>query len=134
MDKPHRLIDTLSKETHLPSADKWDKAKFVTEKVIRNYAYSYVNWRTASIRQLEKKRNRILRGKLPLAARIQLTEPIDQVLEKLQQKLATIEGSKMEVKWREQGEKYAGFLNVYINNIRHNSKWQQSSTWIITSP
>ncbi|KAG0737661.1 hypothetical protein G6F57_012742 [Rhizopus arrhizus] len=108
--KINRLIQNLSKDTQSTPADKWDKVKSTTKKVIRNYGYSYIDWRKTTVRQLERKRNRILRGQPPLAIRAQLIEPIDRMLGKLQQELAIIDGLKAGIRWREQGEKSAGFF------------------------
>ena len=108
--KINRLMQKLSRDTQSTSADKWDKVKSTTKKVIRNYGYTYVDWRKTTIKQLERKRNRILRGKPPLAIRTQLIEPIDRMLGKLQQELAIIDGLKAGIRWREQGEKSAGFF------------------------
>ncbi|KAG1055418.1 hypothetical protein G6F43_002621 [Rhizopus delemar] len=103
-------MQSLSRDTQITPADKWDKVKSMTKKVIRSYRYSYVDWRKATVRQLERKRIRILRGKPPLAIREQLIEPIDRMLSKLQQGLAIIDGLKAGIRWREQGEKSAGFF------------------------
>ncbi|KAG1031569.1 hypothetical protein G6F25_012004 [Rhizopus arrhizus] len=111
-----QLTDKITKQmtgfehSTLTPEEKWDKVKSTTKKVIRNYSYTYVDWRTSTIRHLERKRNRILRGKPPMALRTQLITPIDKVLGRLQQELTTIEGLKAGAKWREQGEKSAGFF------------------------
>ncbi|KAG1136680.1 hypothetical protein G6F37_013681 [Rhizopus arrhizus] len=108
--KINRLMQNLSRDTQSTPAEKWDKVKSMTKKVIRNYGYSYVDWRKTTVRQLERKRNRILRSQPPLAIRAQLIEPIDRMLGKLQQELAIIDGLKAGIRWREQGEKSAGFF------------------------
>ncbi|KAG1136310.1 hypothetical protein G6F37_012114 [Rhizopus arrhizus] len=105
-----RLIHSFSNCKELPPEEKWDRIKLVTKKVIHNYGCSYVNWRKSTIRHLEKKRNRILRSKPPIAVRAQLIEPIDKLLGQLQQEFAVISSLKAGVKWREQGEKSAGFF------------------------
>jgi hypothetical protein len=79
----------------------------MAKKMIRNYSYPYVDWRKKTIKSLERKRNRILRDKPPLAVRTQL---IDRMLGKLQQEIATIDGLKAGIRWREQCEKSAGFF------------------------
>ncbi|KAI9365685.1 hypothetical protein BD770DRAFT_312795, partial [Pilaira anomala] len=61
-------------------AKPWDKIKIATKKRIREYSYEYVDWRKKTIRQLERKRNHILRGKPVLALRISLITPIDSYL------------------------------------------------------
>jgi hypothetical protein len=109
IDKIPKQMTSFEQSTLTPE-EKWDKVKFTTKKVIRNYSYTYVDWRTSTIRHLERKRNRILRGKLPMALRTQLITPIDKVLGRLQQELTTIEGLKAGAKWREQRENSAGFF------------------------
>ncbi|EIE88165.1 hypothetical protein RO3G_12876 [Rhizopus delemar RA 99-880] len=49
-------------------------------------------------------------GKPPLAIKEQLIEPIDRMLGKLQKGLAILDGLKAGIRWREQGEKSAGFF------------------------
>ncbi|KAG1446861.1 hypothetical protein G6F56_009441 [Rhizopus delemar] len=115
-DLQNQLTDKIIKQMNrfehstLTPEEKWDEVKIITKEVIRNYSYKYVDWRTSTIRHLERKRNRILRGKPPMAVRTQLITPIDKALGRLQQELATIEGLKAGAKWREQGEKSAGFF------------------------
>ncbi|KAG0822606.1 hypothetical protein G6F19_011268 [Rhizopus arrhizus] len=109
-DNVTRLIHNISNCKELSPEEKWDRIKLVTKKIIRNYGCSYVNWRKSTIRHLEKKRNRILRSKPPIAVRAQLIEPIDKLLGQLQQELVVISSLKAGVKWREQGEKSAGFF------------------------
>ncbi|CEG83208.1 hypothetical protein RMATCC62417_17171 [Rhizopus microsporus] len=57
------LVSTLAANKQLTAADKSDRVKLFAKKVIRNYSYSYVDWRKAS----HARRNHILRGKPPLA-------------------------------------------------------------------
>jgi hypothetical protein len=110
-DKVNRLIVTFSKaDTQLSAEEKWDSVKSTTKKVIRNYSSTYVNWRKDTIKQLERKRNRILRNKPSVALRNQLINPIDKQLGQLQQELAAIDALKAGMRWRENGEINAGFL------------------------
>jgi exonuclease III len=111
VNKVNRLMMHFAKHcSNMSPEDKWDQVKTATKKVIKNYGYSYVNWRTETIRQLERKRNRILRTKPPLALRTQLTTPIDLQLGQLQKELSSVEALKAGIRWREHGEKSAGFL------------------------
>ncbi|KAI9364271.1 hypothetical protein BD770DRAFT_407061 [Pilaira anomala] len=109
--KVHNLLSYFKKtNSTLTPAEKWDRVKLSTKKVIKNYSCSYVNWRKDTIKQLERKRNRILRGKLTAALRHQLIVPIDTQLGQLQQELSSIAGIKSGIRWREKKKKDAGFL------------------------
>jgi hypothetical protein len=57
-----------------------------------------------------------------LAARTQLIEPIDKVLGKLQQELATIESLKAGLSSENKEKNPLAFSNVYINNVQSNNK------------
>jgi exonuclease III len=109
-DKVQKTLDRLNTDSVMSPEDKWDQIKIATKKVIRNYSYDYVNWRQKTIKHLERTRNRILRGKPSIALRIQLLGPLDQQLGQLQQELAAIDALKAGTRWRENGEKSAGFL------------------------
>ncbi|CAO3629834.1 unnamed protein product [Mucor hiemalis] len=109
-DKVQHLFQEFRHSSPLSSTDKWDRIKVGVKKVIRNYGYQYVNWRQQTIKHLEQKRNRILRGKPTAALRQQLVEPIDRQLGQLQHELVVIAGLKAGERWREKGEKDAGYL------------------------
>lgn len=80
------------------------------KKTIKQYSYQYLDWRKTTIKQLEKKHNRILRGKPPIAIRNQLIPLIDLQLDSLQQELAEFDALKSGIRWRGNGEKSAGYL------------------------
>jgi exonuclease III len=126
-DKIQNLLLFLQKtNSSLTSAEKWDRVKSATKKVIKNYGYEYVHWRQHTIKQLERKRNRILRGKPSAALKQQLISPIDIQLGQLQQELSTIAGLKAGARWREKGERDAGFLK----RMYHQRTTQQFMTAI----
>jgi hypothetical protein len=69
------------------------------------------SWRKETIKQLERKRNRILRRSKPsIAIRIHLINPINKQLSQLQQELAAIDALKAGIRWWGNGETNAGFL------------------------
>ncbi|KAG0934887.1 hypothetical protein G6F32_010587 [Rhizopus arrhizus] len=71
-------------EPSLSPAEKWDRVKASTKKVIKQYGYEY------------------------------LIGPIDTKLGQLQHELVEIERLKSGIRWRERGEKDAGYLkNLY---------------------
>ncbi|KAG1135537.1 hypothetical protein G6F37_012747 [Rhizopus arrhizus] len=103
---------------------QWEEVKSKAAKVIRHYSIEYVDWRTQSIKALEKKRNRLLRTKPPPAVRLHLLPTIDQQLHKLQQELAEIAILKSGIRWQEKGES-----NVkYLKNIHKKRTSQQFMT------
>jgi hypothetical protein len=110
MDKISKVLLNLKGNSTQSPEEKWDQIKSATKRVIRSYGYEYVNWRSNTIKHLEKKRNRILRSKPNIALRTQLIGPIDQQLGQLQQELTEIDALKAGFRWREKGEKSAGFL------------------------
>ncbi|KAK4518210.1 2-oxoisovalerate dehydrogenase subunit alpha, mitochondrial [Mucor velutinosus] len=63
-----------------------------------------------SIKHLERKRNRLLRSKPPIAILRILLPRIDSMLQILQQELVDIAALKAGDIWREKGEKSAGYL------------------------
>lgn len=120
-----RMINQYKHDKNASTAEKWDKIKKATKKVIQNYGYEYCNWRKASIKLLGRKRNRILRGKPSPSIRQILIDPIDIQMAKLQKELSEIEGLKAGIRWREKGEKDAGFLKR-IHQQRTSQQYMKS--------
>ncbi|KAG0739794.1 hypothetical protein G6F16_011736 [Rhizopus arrhizus] len=124
--KLERSIKNLLKrvDTDMSPQLQWEEVKSKAAKVIRHYSIEYVDWRTQSIKALEKKRNRLLRTKPPPAVRLHLLPTIDQQLHKLQQELAEIAILKSGIRWQEKGES-----NVkYLKNIHKKRTLQQFMT------
>lgn len=119
-------VSSLEAET-LTAAAKWDLIKLKSKKVIRKYSYTYDSWRETKIRQLQTERNRILRSSVDPLIRGQLIPPIDTALNQLQEEIAETHALKAGQRWREHGEKSAGFLKrlhtkrtteQYINRLQ----------------
>ncbi|KAG1033235.1 hypothetical protein G6F25_010664 [Rhizopus arrhizus] len=106
---------------HLPQSlslqDQWDHLKLEIRKFTRSFAVDYSNWRSKSLRSLQRKRNAFLRSQPPLALRLQRLPVIDRQIESLQQELVDISALKPGIRWREHGEKSAGYLKR-IHHIR----------------
>ncbi|RCH88123.1 hypothetical protein CU098_007626 [Rhizopus stolonifer] len=90
--------------------ERWEQVKVTTRKIIKSYSVSYNSWREQTSRRLEKKRNRILRTKPPLAVKLQLISPLDTQIHKLQEEIAQIAILKSGIYWQENGETNIPFL------------------------
>lgn len=51
--------------------DQWDIVKSEVKRFVRSYAIKYTDWRTKTLKDLQRRRNRFLRNKPPLAIRLQ---------------------------------------------------------------
>ncbi|KAG0806624.1 hypothetical protein G6F20_010985 [Rhizopus arrhizus] len=111
---------------HLPQSlslqDQWDHLKLEIRKFTRSFAVDYSNWRSKSLRSLQRKRNAFLRSQPPLALRLQRLPVIDRQIESLQQELVDISALKAGIRWREHGEKSAG----YLKRIHHTRTTEQT--------
>ncbi|KAG0868322.1 hypothetical protein G6F15_012199 [Rhizopus arrhizus] len=93
---------------------KWDFVKQQVKKVTRTFAIDYSDWRKKMIRQLQSDRNRFLRSKPSLDARLQHLTILDQQIASLQQELSETLALKANVRWQEAGEKSVKYLkNLY---------------------
>ncbi|KAK4515183.1 Glycerophosphocholine phosphodiesterase [Mucor velutinosus] len=101
-------MDTM--EVNMTPQDQWEHIKRITKKAIQKFGVKHVNWRRMSIKHLERKRNRLLRSKPPIATLRILLPRIDSMLQILQQELVDIAALKAGDIWREKGEKSAGYL------------------------
>ena len=106
-----QLVTTdLNLDDTLSDGDKWDAIKLEAKNIIRKYGVKYVGWRQERIKFLGKARNRWLRCLQDPLLRHQMVHPIDKELGELQEEIAEIASVKAGQRWREQGEKSAGFL------------------------
>lgn len=114
-----KFRDTLSRRLHnlmktlpdsLSTQEQWESVKEVTKAVIKQFGIKYVSWRKLSLKQLERKRNRLLRSKPPVATLVHFLPKIENMIHILQQELVDIAALKAGVTWREKGERSAGYL------------------------
>ncbi|KAG1136660.1 hypothetical protein G6F37_012244 [Rhizopus arrhizus] len=89
---------------------QWDYVKSEIRLFTQRYAIDYTNWRKKSIKVLQCKRNAFLRSQPPIAIRLQRLPVMDQQIESLQQELVDIVALNTGIRWREHGEKSAGYL------------------------
>ena len=99
----------------------WEEVKKVTQKWIKLFGIKHVSWRKSALKQLERKRNRFLRSKPPIATRLLILPKIDKMIDTLQQELVEIAALKSGVVWREKGEKSP----KYLKTIHHQRTAQQ---------
>ncbi|KAI9249097.1 hypothetical protein EDC94DRAFT_330536 [Helicostylum pulchrum] len=89
---------------------KWEAVKSTTKQIIKSFGTKYVSWRTLTLRELGRKRNRLLRSKPPVSI-LQLTLPkIDRMIYILQQELVDVAALKANAIWRENSERSLGHL------------------------
>jgi endonuclease/exonuclease/phosphatase family metal-dependent hydrolase len=100
---------------------QWEAVKQSTKQVIKSFGIKHVSWRKLTLRKLEKKRNRLLRSKPPVAVLQQLLPKIDNMIHLLQQELVDVAALKAGVTWREKGERSA----KYLKNIHKQRTTQQ---------
>ena len=104
-----QLVNDLT-TSNLSDDYLWDSVKLEAKSIIRKYGVKYVGWRQERIKFLGKTRNRLLRSITDPIIRHKMVSPIDQELGDLQEEIAEIASVKAGQRWREQGEKSAGFL------------------------
>ncbi|KAG1532531.1 hypothetical protein G6F51_013062 [Rhizopus arrhizus] len=101
----------------MTAQEQWDYVKSEIRLFTQRYAVDYTNWRKKSIKVLQRKRNAFLRSQPPIAIRLQCLPVMDQQIESLQQELVDIAALKAGIRWREHGEKSAGYLKR-IHQVR----------------
>lgn len=113
--------------------DQWEVLKKVTKKTIKSFGVKYVSWRQASLRHLERKRNRLLRSKPPPATLVYFLPRLDSMISQLQQELVDISAYKAGVTWREKGERSAKYLKS-IHQIRTSQQFMTGLKDTSTDP
>ncbi|KAG0978525.1 hypothetical protein G6F29_009263 [Rhizopus arrhizus] len=114
-DYQSQLYQKLTKVLeHLPShldfQAQWDHVKAAVKQFTRKFATDYDDWRTNTLKELQRRRNRLLRSQPSLGIRLQFLPVIDQQISALQQELTDIASLKAGVRWREKGERSAKYL------------------------
>ena len=109
------IISSLPNQ--MTAQEQWDYVKSEIRLFTQRYAVDYTNWRKMSIKVLQRKRNAFLRSQPPIAIRLQCLPVMDQQIESLQQELVNIAALKAGIRWREHGEKSAGYLKR-IHQVR----------------
>ncbi|KAI9032553.1 hypothetical protein CLU79DRAFT_693261, partial [Phycomyces nitens] len=89
---------------------QWEKVKATMIKTAKKFSGRYVAYRTKLLKSLQSKRSRFLRSKPILAARLHLLPKYDQQIAAIQQEIVDTAALRAGLKWREHGEKSAGYL------------------------
>ncbi|KAK4516494.1 60S acidic ribosomal protein P2 [Mucor velutinosus] len=88
----------------------WDQLKAITRQVARSCSRRQAEWRRRLLCRLQSKRNKYLRLYKTTQIRNDRLPQIEAMIGHLQQELTDIQALRSGIKWREQGEKSAGFL------------------------
>jgi hypothetical protein len=71
------LTETMP--TSLSTQEQWEEVNTATTSVIKQFGIRYVSWHKLSLKHLERKRNRLLRSKLPTATLIHFLPKVDNM-------------------------------------------------------
>ncbi|KAG1091242.1 hypothetical protein G6F40_012993 [Rhizopus arrhizus] len=114
----------------MTAQEQWDYVKSEIRLFTQRYAVDYTNWRKKSIKVLQRKRNAFLRSQPPIAIRLQCLPVMDQQIESLQQELVDIAALNAGIRWREHGEKSAGYLKRIhqVRNVEQSINYLQDTT------
>ncbi|KAG1049853.1 hypothetical protein G6F43_007845 [Rhizopus delemar] len=106
----------------LSPQDQWELVKTVAIKTVKTFGVKYVCWRQQSLKYLQRKRNRLLRSKPPVATLEHFLPKIEKMIKMLQAEL--VEGAALTagMVWREQGERSAKFLKN-VHQRRENQQY-----------
>lgn len=118
-----KRVDQVLEASNADSSPQqlWEKIKKTTKHCIKSFGIRHVSWRKSSLKQLERKRNRLLRSKPPQATLLHFLPRIDSMISILQQEIVDIKAMKSGITWREKGEKSA----KYLKSIHHQRTTQQ---------
>ncbi|KAG0851752.1 hypothetical protein G6F57_008812 [Rhizopus arrhizus] len=95
--------------SQMTAQEQWDYVKSKLRRFTQHYVIDFMNWRKKSIKVLQRKRNAFLRRQSTTAIRLQCLPVMDQPIESIQQELVDIAALKVGIRWREHGEKSAGY-------------------------
>lgn len=108
------LDDFHSVPSSLSPQDSWDKLKILVKRLAKKINRRYVDYRTRVLKRLQRKRNRLLRTyKLTHIIHDRLST-LESLIGSLQQEIADNHALRAGLRWRENGEKSAGFLKRLI--------------------
>jgi len=108
LDDFHTLL--ASNANDLTPQVIWDQIKELTRQVAKSCSRRQSEWRRRLLRRLQSKRNKLLRLYKTTQVRNDRLPKIESMIGNLQQELADIQALRSGIKWREHGEKSAGFL------------------------
>lgn len=85
----------------------WESIKQHVKSVARRFQFKQASWRQRTLKSLQRRRNRLIRGH---QRGTWLLDRVEQQINNLQQEIAETEALRAGKIWREKGEKDAGFL------------------------
>ncbi|KAG1137120.1 hypothetical protein G6F37_011489 [Rhizopus arrhizus] len=103
-----KLLTTLSIDA--TPQEQWEQVKTTTTKAIKSFGVKYVCWRKTTLKHLQRKRNRLLRSKPPIATLQYFLPKLERMIYSLQTELVEISALKAGAVWREKGERSAKYL------------------------
>ncbi|KAK4517709.1 uncharacterized protein ATC70_001050 [Mucor velutinosus] len=102
--------DFASESAGIRPHEVWDQLEAFTYQVARTCSGRKAEWRRRLLYRLQSKRNKYLRLYKTTQIRNDRPPQIEAMIGHLQQELTDIQALRSGIKWREQGEKSAGFL------------------------
>ncbi|KAG0173925.1 hypothetical protein DFQ28_009601 [Apophysomyces sp. BC1034] len=100
--------------SHNTVQEQWDVTKEAVSRVIKHYNHGYVPWCQAQLRLLQTKRNRTQRSRPTAAVLAQLLPTVEKQISVLQTELTDIAALRAGQRWRELGNRSAGYLKRII--------------------
>lgn len=89
---------------------RWEHLKSALRRFTQQFGRQRTQWRQQQLKALMSKRNRLLRSKPPPNVLAQFLPRVEQQISNLQQETVDILALKARQRWREKGEKAAGYL------------------------
>lgn len=106
----------------------WDTIKKETKLLIQQHGVERAAWRRETLKYMQRKRSRFLRGKPSVALRSLVLPSLDLAIFNLQQELVDIMTLRANVRWREKRERSAAYLKR-----THTTRSNQQSMAVLQS-
>ncbi|KAG0163100.1 hypothetical protein DFQ29_003409, partial [Apophysomyces sp. BC1021] len=113
LDSELERIFALTSTSRTPQL-QWDNTKTEITHFIKQYSRKRATWRQAQLKTLQSKRNQLLRNRPPAAVLAQLLPRVESQISMLQAELVETAALRAGQRWREKGERSAGYLKRTI--------------------
>jgi hypothetical protein len=109
-----KLYDQQIATSSSSPQELWDMVKTKVKHFTRKFGRQHVDWRKQQLVALQRKRQRLLRGKIPSSLLAIHLPCVEQQVQILQEEVTSIAILKAERTWREKGETDAGYLKKSV--------------------
>ncbi|KAG0973755.1 hypothetical protein G6F29_012651 [Rhizopus arrhizus] len=109
-----KLYDQQIATSSEPPQELWDMVKTKVKHFTRKFGRQHVDWRKQQLMALQRKRQRLLKGKIPSSLLAIHLPRVEQQIQILQEEVTSIAILKAERTWREKGETDAGYLKKSV--------------------